>query len=660
MSKKYYISTPLYYVNDVPHLGHAYTTMAADAAARYHKMAGEDVFFLTGTDEHGQKLERSARAAGVDPQEYVDGVAGQFQALWERLDIRYDDFIRTTEERHHRGVHEILARMTKAGDIYKGSYEGLYCTGCEAFYTEIQLVDGGCPYGHKQVERLEEASYFFRLSRYQEPLLRLYRENPEFVRPRGRFNEVISFVEGGLKDLSITRTSVGWGIPYPEDEAHVLYVWLDALTNYISALGFGSEDTARYDRYWPADVHLIGKEILRFHAVYWPAFLLSAGLPLPRQVFAHGWLLAEEKKMSKSFGNVLDTDAFLNVLGADALRYCLLREVAFGQDGSCSDEAFVDRFNADLANDLGNLVSRATKMIGDYFDGAVPPARATKAGKALEEAAGRALAGYRTAMDRLEFHRALRSLWELVGAVNKYVDEQEPWRLNKEADQRERLGAVLYDCAEAIRWLGVLLSPIMPDTAGRIFAALGLDEEPAGLRLDDLAWGGLAAGGGLGPREPLFPRLDRAETMERIAEERKAGNAMVESKPSTKAQPKPTGESAGKEPFPEGTPLVSMSDFQTMDLRVATVTEADTVEGADKLIRMRVDLGTETRQIVAGLRPHYEPGEMVGKQIILVANLKPATIRGVRSEGMLLAATDGNKVVVAGFDRPVSTGSTVS
>ena len=652
MKNRWYISTPLYYVNDVPHLGHAYTTIAADAATRYHRLCGDDVFFLTGTDEHGQKVERSAEAAGVAPQAYVDQIVTKFQDLWRELGIEHDDFIRTTQDRHKQGVYAILERMKAAGDIYKDTYEGWYCTGCEAFYPESQLVEGNCPDGHEKVERLEEESWFFRLSKYQEPLLQHYKDNPEFVRPKGRFNEVISFVESGLKDLSVSRTSVNWGVPWPGDPGHVMYVWLDALSNYITALGFGQDDPSRYEKYWPVNVHLIGKEIIRFHAVFWPAFLMSAGLPLPRQVFAHGWLLAEDRKMSKSFGNALEPKAYLNTIGRDALRYCLLRDVAFGQDGSFSDEGFIDRTNADLANDLGNLVSRVTKMIGDWCGGEIPAPHHCSAEKALETAAANALLGYRKAFDRLEIHRALQSCWELIGAVNKFVDEQKPWKLRKMEDKREHLGGVLWSAAEAIRWTAILISPVMPETGERIFRAFGIGGQPADSRLDSLSWGDLKPGGRLGEREALFPRLDKPEMMDRIARERKERSTVTEQETS---QP----ETKEEKPAPE-TPTVDIDTFKKIDFRVARVIEAEAVEGADKLIVMKVDLGSETRQIVAGVREHYTPEEMVGREIILVANLKPATIRGVRSQGMLLAAHDSEGVVVAGFQRSVAPGSPVS
>jgi len=453
----FYITTPIYYVNDLPHIGHIYTTVVADTIARYKRMRGLDVRFLTGTDEHGQKMDRSAKQRGIAPKELADQVVKRYHELWKHLEITNDDFIRTTEKRHHAGVHEVIGRMQTRGDIYKGSYGGWYCAGCEAFFPDTQLVEGRCPDQGHPVEWLEEESYFFRLSAYQEKLLAFYREHPEFIRPESRYNEVVRFVEMGLKDLSISRVSLKWGIPWPGDPEHVVYVWLDALANYISALGLGSPDTALYGRYWPAALHLVGKDILRFHCVYWPAFLMSAGLPLPRQVFGHGWWLRDERKMSKSLGNVVRPDALLDRFGPDALRYFLLREMTFGQDASFSDEGFLVRYNADLANGLGNASSRVLAMARRYFDGRTPGERGD--GDALRAKAAEVVGRWREAMNAFEFQRALEAVWELLTAVDGYVNQSAPWGIAKaEGASSPRLQRVLYDCLEALRLAAVMVS----------------------------------------------------------------------------------------------------------------------------------------------------------------------------------------------------------
>jgi methionyl-tRNA synthetase len=614
----FYITTPIYYVNDLPHIGHIYTTVVADTVARYKRMRGLDVRFLTGTDEHGQKMDRTAKQQGLPPRELADRVVSRYHELWRALSITNDDFIRTTEPRHHAGVHALIALLQANGDIYKGSYEGWYCAGCEAFFPDSQLVDGKCPDQGHPVELLKEESYFFRLSAYQEPLLRFYRENPECIRPASRYNEVVRFVEMGLRDLSISRVSLKWGIPWPGDPEHVVYVWLDALANYITALGFGSAEQALYRRYWPATLHLVGKDILRFHCVYWPAFLMSARLPLPKQVFGHGWWLRDERKMSKSLGNVVRPDYLIERFGADALRYFLLREMTFGQDASFSDEGFLGRYNADLANGLGNASSRVLAMVRRYFEGKTPPEPCEES--ALRDVAEEAVRRYCNAMDAYEFQRALEAVWELLTAVDGYVNEKAPWAIVKaEGAASSRLSHVLYNCLEALRLAAVMVGPVMPGTAVRLLAQLGV---PAVVASGEaLRWGRLPVGQKLGEEGALFPRAD----VNAFFAEVKVGET------------KPVGATA---PAAAEEELLGIEEFARMKLVVGQVKVAERVPKSKKLIRMEVDLGEGTlRQLVAGIGAQYEPEKLVGRRIVVVANLKPAVLMGVESRGMLLAAS---------------------
>jgi len=637
VSGSFYLTTPIYYVNDEPHIGHAYTSVVADVVARYRRATGHDVRFLTGTDEHGQKIERAARALGIPPIELANRVVRRYHELWAKLQVRPDDFIRTTEPRHYRGVLRLIEKMRAAGDIYLGSYEGMYCAGCEAFYPEGQLLNGRCPEQGHPVERVSEASYFFRLSRYEEPLLRHYREHPEFVRPASRFNEVKAFVESGLRDLSISRTSIHWGIPFPGAPGHVVYVWLDALTNYISALGYGAEEPSALLRYWPAQLHLVGKDILRFHAVYWPAFLLSAGETLPECVYAHGWWLRNEAKMSKSLGNVVAPWPLIETFGSDALRYFLLREMTFGMDGSYSDEQLLDRYNGDLANDLGNLTSRIVTLIEQGLAGRLPPPSDLPEERELEPAARGAFEEFRAAFDRHEFSAGLAAAWGLGAETNRYLVQHAPWSLAGKPDDAPRQRAILRGAAEALLQVAAMAAPVMPAACAEIASRLGATLPP---QLGSFRWGLLPSTGAVRKAGPLFPRIDKAQYFQEVK--------TVDEKPET---PTPAAASAP--------PLLSIEEFLKVDLRVARVISAERIPGANKLLKLVVDLGTEQRQLVAGIATSYEPEALVGKRIIVVANLKPAKLRGVESQGMLLAAADAERAIVATFEEDAAPGTRV-
>jgi methionyl-tRNA synthetase len=673
MNKKFYITTPIYYVNARPHIGHAYTTIACDAIARRQRMLGADTFFLTGTDEHGQKIERAAQAAGKTPQEFTDEVSAQFRALWNRMGITYDDYIRTTEERHKKRVQELFRRIRDNGLIYKGTYTGQYCV-FDELYVDAVGPGSPCPECGRPTETVKEENYFFKLSTFQNRLLQLYTEQPDFIRPETRRNEVMSFVRGGLRDLSISRSTFSWGIPVPDDPKHVIYVWLDALANYITAIGYGSSHKGAqeaFQKYWPADLQMIGKEIVRFHCVYWPAFLMAAELPLPKSIMAHGWLLFEESKMSKSRGNIVRTETILDVLGADALRYFLLREVVFGQDGSFSFDALVQRYNADLANGLGNLASRTLTMITRYFRGEVPyPSAAVsqKAGdSAIAENARKVIAEYNTLFDQYQFSRALEVAWGLVAAVDKYIVENEPWALGEKQDEesRSRLATILYTSAEALRIVTALAHPVIPDATLRIWAQLGLGDIRK-FPLSDLKWGQLQLGARLGNVEPVFPRADKSaiERMQNMEEQQRS--VLTDAQPAAPAQtaavpaastPAPAPPSAKPvATVPDG--KISIDDFAKVELRVGQVKTAEKVKGADKLLRLEVDLGTEIRQVVAGIAESYEPESLIGRKVVIVANLAPRKLRGLESNGMIVAASpEGGKAVLASFleDVPVGT-----
>ncbi|MGA9568292.1 MAG: methionine--tRNA ligase [Candidatus Korobacteraceae bacterium] len=671
--EKYYITTPIYYVNARPHIGHAYTTVVCDTVARRQRMMGFDTWFLTGTDEHGQKIERSAIAAGCSPKEFADRVSAEFRQLWDRMKLTYDDFIRTTEPRHVRGVQALFKRLQERGYIYKGSYSGQYCV-FDELYVDVTEPGAPCPECGRPTETVQEENYFFKLSAMEEPLLKLYAEHPDFIRPETRRNEVISFVRSGLRDLSVSRTTFTWGIPVPGDEKHVIYVWLDALANYLTAIGFGSDDPkdqAKLERYWPADVHMIGKEIVRFHCVYWPAFLLAAGLPLPKAIIAHGWLLFEESKMSKSRGNIVRTETILDTLGADTLRYFLLREIVFGSDGSFSFDALVQRFNADLANGLGNLSSRTLSMITRYFEGEIPypsPGARMPADDAVAELAQKTITDYHAQFEQFQFSRALETAWGLVAAVNKYIVENEPWAVAEKDDQdsRARLATILHTSAEALRIITALVHPVIPESTARIWEQLGLGDITK-LDLRNLAWGQLPLHTKLGKVEAVFPRADKStiERMQQMEQERSAqaaAPAATESNVATKPLesaplPAPVVTAA-----PAATPAnntITIDDFAKVELRVAQVLVAEKVKGADKLLRLEVDLGTEKRQIIAGIAKAYDPEKLVGRKVVIVANLAPRKLRGLESQGMIVAASLGDEgvPVLAGFLEDVPVGA---
>ena len=674
MSKKFYITTPIYYVNARPHIGHAYTTIACDTIARRHRMLGDDTWFLTGTDEHGQKIERAAQAAGKTPQQLTDEVSAQFRSLWDRMGLSYDDYIRTTSPRHKQGVQALWKRIADAGYIYKSHYTGQYCVFDELYVDSVGPGEP-CPECGRPTETVKEENYFFKLSAFQERLIKLYTEQPDFIRPETRRNEVLSFVSGGLRDLSISRSTFSWGIPVPDDPKHVIYVWLDALANYITALGYGSSDTSKYEKYWPADVHMIGKEIVRFHCVYWPAFLMAAGLPLPKGITAHGWLLFEENKMSKSRGNIVRAETIVDVLGTDALRYFLLREIVFGQDGSFSFDALVQRYNADLANGLGNLASRTLTMITRYFKGEVPyPSHAahTPQDDAIAETARKAIADFGSYFDQYQFSKALESAWGLVSAVDKYIVENEPWALGDKQDEesRQRLATVLYTSAEALRIVTALAHAVMPESTAKIWAQMGLGDIGK-FDLTQLRWGQLHLGTKLGEVTGVFPRADKSavERMQKMEEANAAtggspvqpgaaGSVAAGATGAPPVTPGPAQPAAAKPPaaVPDG--KISIDDFAKIELRVAQVKVAERVKGADKLLRLEVDLGTEVRQLVAGIAEAYEPEALIGRKVVIVANLAPRKLRGLESNGMIVAASiEGGKPVLASFLEDVPIGA---
>ncbi|MDO4401442.1 MAG: methionine--tRNA ligase [Clostridiaceae bacterium] len=622
MKKPYYITTPIYYPSTKLHIGNTYTTVAADALARFKRLTGHEVMFLTGSDEHGQKIERIANEKGITPKEHVDEIVAGIKDLWKMMNVSYDKFIRTTDDYHVKAVQDIFKKLYDQGDIYKSSYEGLYCTPCESFWTETQLVDGKCPDCGRPVETAKEEAYFFRMSKYADRLVKYIEENPHFIQPESRKNEMLNnFLKPGLQDLCVSRTSFTWGVPVSFDEKHVVYVWIDALTNYITALGYGQENDELYKKFWPADLHLIGKDILRFHTIYWPIMLMALGLELPKQVFGHGWLLVDGGKMSKSKGNVVDPVVLVNEFGVDPVRYYLLKEIPFGSDGLFNNEIFIKKVNSDLANDLGNLLSRTIAMVDKYFDGVIQaPTCKENIDDELINLALDTPKKVEKAMDELRIPEALEEIWTLIGRANKYIDETTPWILAKDEEKRDRLGTVLYNLLESLRFISVLMTPFLTETSEKMNAQLNTELTT----WNSLAsFDGTKAGGHVVKGDVIFPRIDVEEKLKQL-------DAL---KP---APVKAANEEIVKNPIKEE---ITIEDFEKIDLRVVKVLECEPIKKAKKLLKLKVDLGGETRQVVSGIAMHYKPEDLVGKYVVLVANLKPVKLRGELSQGMILAAS---------------------